>query len=130
VQLNTQFQFLEMEAHPLVIRLYENVPMFESSFEKPYQELPHVVFGDLGLQLHDKIINGDVDCDLVVKSFDFFTQLSLENLSHIDELLVVSIYEGFYYSKVCNDFARSILSGRAKELYEYWMINGSIQSFY
>ena len=64
------------------------------------------------------------------KCFQFFNLLGDRKDDSIDNLLVVGIYEGLYANKKCNDIARQLLTGRNKEIYEHWMINGNIRAEY
>ena len=116
--------------NPFVQLLYNKVPSFTSIYQRENDDLDYVIYGELGIQVHDEIIKGNSNSKIVLDAFNLFNLLSEENDTAIDNLLVVGVYEGFYYNKLCNDIARDLLVGRAKDLYEYWMKNGYINSNY
>jgi hypothetical protein len=93
-------------------------------------KLAYVVFGELSLRLFEDITANNQTTDFTKKCFVFFNILGDREDNEIDNLLVVGIYEGLYANKKCNRVARELLTGKNKELYEYWMINGSIRADY
>ncbi|WP_133055279.1 hypothetical protein [Niastella koreensis] len=68
--------------------------------------------------------------DFTKKCFNFFNLIGDRQKDSIDNLLVVGVYEGLYANKKCNDIARILLTGRNKDVYEYWMKNGNIRGEY
>jgi hypothetical protein len=115
---------------PLVVELYENVPDFNILSNHSSDDLLYVVYGDLSLILSKQITELEKPNKLITDSFTFFNYLGEKNDKEIDNLLVVGIYEGLYWSKKCNDLSRKSLKSRVIEVYEHWMINGNIQSEY
>jgi hypothetical protein len=115
---------------PLVAELYKNVPDFNILSDHSSDDLLYVVYGDLSLILSKQITELEKPNKLITDSFTFFNYLGEKNDKEIDNLLVVGIYEGLYWSKKCNDLGRELLKDRTKEVYEHWMINGNIQSEY
>ena len=115
---------------PLIAELYENIPDFEILSDHLSDDLLYVVFGDLSLILSEQITELKKPNKLIIDSFNFFNYLGAKNNKEIDNLLVVGIYEGLYWSKKCNDLSRELLKERTKEVYEYWMMNGNIKSDY
>ncbi|WAC02982.1 pentapeptide repeat-containing protein [Lacinutrix neustonica] len=130
VKINTKSNGLEAYMHPLIEELYKNVPDFDKISDHTSDDLLYSVFGDLSLRLSEQITELEKPNKLITDSFTFFNHLGNKNDKEIDNLLVVGIYEGLYWSKKCNDLSRSLLKGRNKEVYEYWMINGNIQAEY
>ena len=130
VKLNIQSNELESYIHPLVEELYKKVPDFEKISDHTSDDLLYSVFGDLSLRLSEQITELEKPNKLILDSFSFFNYLGNKNDKEIDNLLVVGIYEGLYWSKKCNDLSRELLKNRNREVYEYWMINGNIQSQY
>lgn len=130
VKLNTESNKLEVYMHPLVAELYKNVPDFNKVSDHSSDDLLYSVYGDLSLRLSEQITELEKPNKLITDSFTFFNHLGNKNDKEIDNLLVVGIYEGLYWSKKCNDLSRELLKGRNKEVYEHWMINGNIQSEY
>lgn len=130
VQLNKSTGELETYKDPLVKELYDNIPEFNEMTDHKDDELTYVVYGELSLKLFDDITNNNKTTDFTKKCFRFFNKLADKNDGNIDNLLVVGIYEGLYATKKCNDTARQLLSGRNKEVYEHWMINGNIRADY
>ncbi len=115
---------------PLVAELYKNVPDFNILSDHSSDFLLYVVYGDLSLILSKQITDLEKPNKLITDSFTFFNYLGEKNDKEIDNLLIVGIYEGLYWSKKCNDLSSKLLKGRTKEVYEHWMINGNIQSEY
>ena len=130
VKINTDSNEVEAFAHPLVTELYERVPEFDKLSDHHSDNLLYVVYGDLSLRLSEQITELEKPNKLIKESFSFFNYLGDKNDTEIDNLLVVGIYEGLYWSKKCNDLSRKLLKGRTKEVYEHWMINGNIQAEY
>lgn len=130
VKLNTASNKLEAFMHPLVVQLYKNVPDFDKISNHGSDDLLYVVYGDFSLRLSEQITELDTPNKLITDAFSFFNYLGDKNDKEIDNLLVVGIYEGLYWSKKCNDLSRELLKGRNKEVYEHWMINGNIRSEY
>ena len=118
------------EIDPLVQELYSNVPQFDKSSDHTDDELLYVVYGQLSLILFDDITSNDTITEFTKNCFSFFNLIGDRKIDGIDNLLVVGIYEGLYANKKCNDTARQLLTGRNKEVYEHWMINGLIRSDY
>jgi hypothetical protein len=116
--------------NPLVEDLYNNIPEFNKIADHFNDELPYIVYGELSLKLFEDIKTNDKTTDFTNMCFKFFNLLGDRKDNIIDNLLVVGIYEGLYANKKCNDIARQLLTGRNKELYEYWMINGNIRADY
>lgn len=73
-------------------------------------DLPYVVYGVLSLRLSEL----DKSNKLIIESFALFNYSGDKNDKEIDNLLVVGIYEGLYWSKKCNDLSRALLKGRNK----------------
>lgn len=119
---------METFKDPLVKELYDNVPEFYKIADHFNDELLYVVYGELSTKLFDNIIENNQTSDFTKECFRFFNLLGDRQDSNIDNLLVVGIYEGLYSNKKCNDTARQLLTGRNKEVYEHWMINGNIRS--
>lgn len=130
VVLNKKTLEIEQIAHPLVCELYQNIPDFEKICDHYDDTLVYCVFGELSTKLYEQILIHNKPNRMINDSFTFFNHLGDKNNKEIDDLLVVGIYEGLYSNKKCNDLARKLLKGKNKELYEYWMINGNIQSDY
>lgn len=130
VKLNTSSNQIEVLAHPLVTELFNRVPEFDEISDHSSDDLLYAVYGDLSLILADQIKNSSELNELIIHSFSFFNDLGNRNNREIDNLLVVGIYEGLYSNKKCNDVGRDLLSGRSKEVYEHWMINGNIKADY
>ncbi len=130
VSVNKETGELETFKNYLVKELYDNVTDFEKIADHSNDDQPYTVFGELSLRLFDDMKNNSVITDFTKKCFRFFDELGDKNDADIDNLLVVGIYEGLYADKKCNEIARELLSGRNKEVYEYWMINGNIRSDY
>ena len=128
VTLNRESGELETFKDNLVKELFDNVPEFAKLTDHSNDDQPYVVYGELSLKLFEDIKNNSDITDFTKKSFQFFNKLGDRNDSEIDNLLIVGIYEGLYGDKKCNRIARQLLLGRNKEVYEYWMINGSIRS--
>ncbi len=114
----------------LVQELYDNVPEFSKMTDHENDELTYVVFGELSLRLFEDITTNNQTTDFTKKCFVFFNLLGDREDIEIDNLLIVGIYEGLYANKKCNGIARQLLTGKNKELYEYWMINGNIRADY
>jgi len=114
----------------VVKELYNDIPEFEKLTDHSNDEYPYIVFGELSILLCDEIKNNIKISDLTRKCFLFFNKIGNKKDLEIDNLLIVGIYEGLYANKKCNDVSRQLLSGRNKEVYEYWMINGNICSDY
>ncbi len=114
----------------LVQELYDNVPEFSKMTDHENDELTYVVFGELSLRLFEDITTNNQTTDFTKKCFVFFNLLGDREDIEIDNLLIVGIYEGLYANKKCNRVAREFLTGKNKELYEYWMINGNIRADY
>mgnify|MGYP003688135925 CR=1 FL=1 len=110
-------------------RFYRNVG-FDTISRHHSDDLLYVVYGDLSLRLSEQITELDTPNKLITDAFTFFNYIGNMNDKEIDNLLVVGIYEGLYWSKKCNDLSRELLKGRNKEVYEHWMIHGTIQSEY
>jgi uncharacterized protein YjbI with pentapeptide repeats len=121
---------LETVKDPLVEELYDNIPEFSKVADHLNDELLYVVYGELSLKLYDDITTNDEATSFTTKCFQFFNLLGDRKDESIDNLLVVGIYEGLYANKKCNDIARQLLTGRNKDVYEYWMINGNIRADY
>ena len=130
IKLNTESNELESYMHPLVEELYKKVPDFDKISDHTSDDLLYSVFGDLSLRLSEQITELEKPNKLILDSFSFFNYLGNKNDKEIDNLLVVGIYEGLYWSKKCNDLSRELLKNRNREVYQYWMINGNIQSEY
>ncbi|WP_223552337.1 pentapeptide repeat-containing protein [Aestuariivivens sp. NBU2969] len=130
VKINKDSNEIEAFAHPLVTELYKRVPEFDKMSDHCSDDLLYVVYGGLSLRLSEQITELDKPNKLIIDSFSFFNYLGDKNDKEIDNLLVVGIYEGLYWSKKCNDLSRTLLKGRNKEVYEHWMINGNIQAEY
>lgn len=130
VKINTESNELEAYMHPLVAELYENVPDFDKISDHTSDDLLYVVYGNLSLRLSEQITELEKPNKLITDSFIFFNDLGNRDDKEIDNLLVVGIYEGLYWSKKCNDLSRKLLKGRNKDVYEHWMINGNIQAEY
>lgn len=121
---------LETFVDPLVKELYENVPEFSNDSDHLNDELVFVVYGELSLKLFTDITTNNETTSFALKCFQFFNLLGDRKDDSTDNLLVVGIYEGLYANKKCNDIARQLLTGRNKEIYEHWMINGNIRAEY
>jgi hypothetical protein len=121
---------LETCVDPLVKELYENVPEFSIDADHLNDELAYVVYGELSLKLFTTITTNNETTNFALKCFQFFNLLGDRKDVSIDNLLLVGIYEGLYANKKCNDIARQLLTGRNKEIYEHWMINGNIRAEY
>jgi hypothetical protein len=121
---------IETFKDPLVKELYDNVPEFNKLADHSNDELPYSVYGELSIKLFENIIASNQVSDFTKKCFQFFNQLGDRQDDSLDNLLVVGIYEGLYSNKKCNDIARQLLTGRNKDIYEHWMINGNIRSDY
>lgn len=130
VKINLESNELELYIHPLVGELYKNVPDFDKISDHTSDDLLYSVFEDLSLKLSEQITKLEKPNKLILDSFSFFNYLGNKNDKEIDNLLVIGIYEGLYWNKKCNDLSRKLLKNRNKEVYEYWMINGNIQSEY
>ena len=115
---------------PLVKELYDNIPEYSGMIDRTDDDLAYVVYGQLSLKLLDDITRNNNVSDFTQKCFQFFNKLGDRNDGEIDNLLVVGIYEGLYANRRSNDIARQLLTGRNKEVYEHWLINGSIHSDY
>jgi len=124
VKLNSETLKIECNIHKLNSELYEYIPEFEKIADHSDDEHLYSVFGDLSLVLPKEIIENENLNELIKNSFKFFNHLSNKNDPEIDNLLVVGIYEGLYHSEKCNETARKLLNGRAKEIYEYYLKNG------
>lgn len=114
----------------LVLELYDNVPEFSKMTDHENDELTYVIFGELSLRLFEDITTNNQITDFTKKCFVFFNLLGDREDNEIYNLLIVGIYEGLYANKNCNTVARQLLTGKNKELYEYWMINGNIRADY
>jgi hypothetical protein len=114
----------------LVQELYDNVPEFSKMTDHEKDELTYVVFGELSIRLFEDITTNNQTTDFTKKCFIFFNLLGDREDNEIDNLLIVGIYEGLYANKKCNRVARELLTGKNKDLYEYWMINGNIRADY
>jgi uncharacterized protein YjbI with pentapeptide repeats len=130
VQLDKTTNKLISAKDPLVKELYDNLPEFSEMIDHTEDELAYAVYEELSLKLFDNITNSEKITDFTEKCFRFLNKLGDRNNVEIDNLLIVGIYEGLYANKRCNDIARQLLIGRNKEVYEHWMINGSIRSDY
>ena len=130
VTINKKTNKLEVYIHPLVLELYRKIPSYDLINDHTSDGLHFSVFGDLSLVLSKQIIELDEPDKLILDSFNFFNKLGDRNDKKIDNLLVVGIYEGLYWSKKCNDISRKLLKGRNKELYEYWMVHGNVSADY
>ncbi|NOJ75910.1 pentapeptide repeat-containing protein [Empedobacter stercoris] len=130
VMLDNETWELETLKDPLVKELYDNIPEFSKMTDHSDDELQYVVYGELSLKLFDDIILNKETTNFTKKCFQFFNLLGNRQDNDIDNLLVVGVYEGLYTNKKCNDIARQLLSGRNKEIYEHWMINGNIRAEY
>ena len=115
---------------PLVKELYDNIPEFNKVADHSNDDLPYVVYGELSIKLYDNIVANNQVSDFAIKCFQFFNMLGDRQDDNLDNLLVVGIYEGLYSNKKCNDIARQLLTGRNKDIYEHWMINGNIRADY
>jgi uncharacterized protein YjbI with pentapeptide repeats len=121
---------LETFKDPLVRDLYDNLPEFSKIADHLNDELNYVVYGELSLKLFEDITTNNEITNFTLKCFQFFNLLSDRKDENIDKLLVVGVYEGLYANKKCNDIARQLLTGRNKDLFEYWMKNGNIRAEY
>lgn len=130
VALDTKTRELETAKDPLVKELYENVPEFSKVADHLNDDLLYVVYGELSLKLFEEIRTNNETTNFTSKCFQFFNLLGDRNDENIDNLLVVGVYEGLYANKKCNDIARQLLTGRNKDVYEYWMKNGNIRAEY
>ncbi len=128
VLMNYETRKLTTVKTQLVRELYENIPEFDRKADHLNDEQDYIVYGELSLMLFENITSNNQTTDFTKKSFAFFNLIGNRNDKEIDNLLIVGVYEGFYGSKKCNDIARELLTGRNKEIYEYWMINGSIRA--
>jgi len=130
VLLNKATGELETFKDPLVKELYDNVPEFSKLTNHSNDESLYDVYGELSIKLVDNIVSSNQVSDFAKKCFRFFNLLGDRQDDSLDNLLVVGIYEGLYSNKKCNDIARQLLTGRNKDVYEHWMINGNIRSDY
>jgi len=116
--------------HPLVKELYENIPEFDKIVDHTNDDLVYLVYDELGSNLFDDISTSNTVSSFTIRCFEFFNSLGDRHDDKIDNVLIVSVYETLYSNKKCNDIARTLLKGRNKEVYEYWMINGNIRADY
>ena len=130
VTLNTFTGELETFKDSLVNELYDNVPEFSKVAEHLNDELPYIVYEELGTKLFEDITTYNGTTNFTLKCFQFFNLLGDRNDENIDNLLVVGVYERLYVNKKCNDISLQLLEGRNKDIYEHWMINGSIRADY
>lgn len=130
VSLNKETRKLETFKTLLVKELYENVPEFDRIADHFNDELDYIVYGELSLKLFDEITTNNELTTFTKDCFQFFNLIGNRGDEKIDNLLVVGVYEGLYANKKCNDISRQLLVGRNKDVYEYWMINGSIRANY
>jgi len=130
VLMNHETRELASVKTKLVDELYRNVPEFDRKADHSNDELENVVFGELSLMLFENITSNNQTTEFAKKCFAFFNLIGSRNEDGIDNLLIVGVYEGLYGNKKCNDIAKELLTGRNKEIYEYWMINGNIRTEY
>jgi hypothetical protein len=114
----------------LVQELYCKIPEFSKMTNHENDELSYVVFGELSLKLFEDITTNNQTTDFSKKCFQFFNLIGDREDDEIDNLLIVGIYEGLYANKKCNEVALQLLTGKNKELYEYWMKHGIIRADY
>jgi len=130
VILNEKTGQIEILIEPLVRELYDNVPEFSKIADHDNEQLVYTVFGELSLKLLNDIKSNENITEFTIKCFQFFNLLGDREDEDIDNLLVVGVYERLYANKKSNDIARSLLTRRNKDIYEYWMKNGDIRSDY
>lgn len=121
VMLNMYTGELETFKDPLVIELYENVPEFHEIADHLNDELPYMVYTELGLKLFEDITTNNEISSFTLACFQFFNLLGERNEESINNVLVVGVYEGLFPNKKCNDTALQLLTGKNKDIYEYWM---------
>ena len=130
VHLDNKTNELKSDLSDLVKELYDNVPEFNKIADHSDDELDYMVYGALSIKLFEDITKNNTITEFTTNCFKFFNLIGDRNNDTIDNILVVGIYEGLYANKKCNDIARQLLTGRNKEVYEHWMINGNIRADY
>lgn len=102
----------------IVSILIKKFPEFVSFNNDWSEDLPYDVFGSFSIYLRDRIMSGNIEDELLERSFDFLNVMSRSKDDEVVNLLVVGVLEILADNDKCVKIANKYLSQDAKRLLE------------